>query len=80
MMIALDAPIFLMSMYKITPLKINSSKRTDFRFHQIPLNKSAAEKRGFNTQLSFPKYMRKKKPKEQQNMVTVKKMKNMDAL
>ena len=80
MMIALDGPSFLMSMYKITPLKINSSKRTDFRFHQMPLNKSSVEKRGFNTQLSFPKYMRRKKPEEQLNMVIVNNMKNMEVL
>jgi hypothetical protein len=67
-------------MYKITPLKISSSKRTDFRFHQIPLNKSVVEKSGFSTQLSFPKYILRKKPEEQLNMVTAKKMQNMDIL
>jgi hypothetical protein len=80
MMIALEGPSFLIRMYKITPLKISSSKRTDFRFHQIPLNKSSVEKRGFNTQLSLPKYIRRKKPEEQLNMVTAKKMKNMEVL
>jgi hypothetical protein len=50
----------------MTPRKINSSNKTDLIFHQMASNIRLIVREGFICHCSLAKYIREKKPVEQQ--------------